>query len=115
MRKYFFFTIAIFGAGCLSDEITKPEAQYLPVYQPGGIYYKAITGTLDLEIRWNPPVSSIQQNFKGYFLKLYNSVDQGVDKKDSIDGPPIDSVHVPKSDTLYTFLNKVVQDRRYTV
>jgi hypothetical protein len=119
MKKYIllFLPLFLFFTGCLSDNIDVPVVESRKVLQPNAAYYKSITGTLDLEIRWNPSINDYQDNFKGYFIKLYNSM--GSDIPGEIDSniiePPIDSVHVPKSDTLYTFVNKVVQDGRYTV
>src|SRR6185436_13575242 len=116
MTKYLFLLLVL-AAGCLPDPIEGPQVVPQPVFPPGAIYYRSITGTQDLEIRWNPPLAAIQENFKGYFLRLYLSDTSGALSGTVDTGllALIDSVHVPKSDTIFTFFGKVVQGGRYTI
>jgi hypothetical protein len=109
---------ALFMGGCLQDNIIGPQKIARPVNPPTGVYYLSVTGTLNLQILWNPPLADTQQNFKGYFIELFNStpyIPLSSDGIDSIYGQQIDSAHVPKIDTNYTFMGKVVQGGRYTV
>ena len=120
MKKYLYFILplAVIIAGCLSDTITGPQVVARSIFPPGQVFYQCITGTTNLQIRWSPPAVDTQLNFKGYYIQLFNStpyVPLASNGIDSTIGPAIDSVHVPKIDTMYTFLNKVVQGNRYTV
>ena len=123
MKKYLFLILAAgLIAGCLSDTITAPQIVSRPVLAPGQVFYRCITTngmpTLDLRISWNPSTVDTQQNFKGYFIKLFQSnpyYSGSTDGIDSVFASAIDSAHVPVTDTMYTFINKVVQEGRYTV
>lgn len=121
-KKLFLFLPLALLLGCLSDTIDQRQVVPRPILQPGQVFYRCITTngvpTLDLRISWNPSTVDTQLNFKGYFVKLYSSAPYftpGSDFLDSVFLPPLDSAHVPKSDTMYTFLSKVVQGGRYTV
>ncbi len=104
---------ATFG-GCLSDNIDAPDIKPRLIYPPGGVHYKSVTNTTDLEVRWNRSPSDTQQNFKGYFVQLFiSSGSASLTEEDSIIGQEIDSVHTGRGDTIYTFHN--IPPGRYTV
>ena len=121
MKKYLFLILAVgLVAGCLSDTITGPQIVSRPVLAPGQVFYKCITingvATNDLRISWNPSSVDTQVNFKGYFIELFESapyIPVASDGIDSVFGSPVDSAHVPKTDTMHTF--KAIQGVRYTV
>ena len=118
MKKYLLLLLPIITlGGCLQDNIDMPQVVPRPIYPPGGVYYTCITNTLNLQIRWNPPQVDTQNNFKGYFVELFQSDGSGArtDDIDSLLISEIDSVHVLKIDTQYTFIGKVVQGGRYTI
>ena len=122
MKKYLFLILAVaLIAGCLSDTIIGPQIVSRPVLAPGQVFYKCITlngvPTLNLLVSWNPSTVDTQQNFKGYFVELFQSApyfNGSSDGIDSVYGTP-DTAHVPKSDTMKLFINKVKQGQRYTV
>ncbi len=118
MKKYLFLIVGLgLITGCLSDTITGPQIVSRPILAPGQVFYKCLT-PLDLRVSWNPSTVDTQQNFKGYFVELFRSnpyFSGSSDGIDSVFASPLDSVHVPKSDTMYTFIGKVVQEGRYTV
>ena len=117
MKAILILLLIAFGAtigGCLSDNIDAPDIKPRLIYPPGGVYYKSITNTTDLEIRWNRSPSDTQQNFKGYFVQLFISYGSAsLTEEDSILGTEIDSVHTGRGDTVYTFHN--IPPGRYTV
>lgn len=117
MKAILIIVLFAFGAtigGCLSDNIDAPDIKPRLIYPPGGVYYKSITNTTDLEIRWNRSPSDTQQNFKGYFVQLFISYGGGSpSQEDTIIGQEIDSVHTGRGDTVYTFHN--ILPGRYTV
>src|SRR5947209_5399423 len=99
MKKYLLFALAVILGGCLADDINAPQREYRPVYQPPAAYFRAITNTTNLEIRWNPPQADTQKNFKGYFIQLFSSDTTGALPDQNFDAhfiAEIDSVHVPK-------------------
>ncbi len=116
MKAILIVLLIAFGAtigGCLSDNIDAPDIKPRLIYPPGGVYYKSITNTTDLEIRWNRSPSDTQQNFKGYFVQLFVSYGGAtLTEEDSIIGAEIDSVHTGRGDTVYTFHN--IPPGRYT-
>ncbi|MEP7234668.1 MAG: hypothetical protein ABI778_05165, partial [Ignavibacteriota bacterium] len=117
MKKKLFVFIPILAllAGCLGDSVTEVQVVERPIYPPGQVFYSAITGTLDLQIRWNPSVVDTQGNFKGYLVKLYKSTATPGIITDTAIGALLDSIHVPKTDTSKIFTNRVTQEGRYTV
>jgi len=131
MKKYLFLilTSAALIAGCLSDTIDKPQVVAQLILQPPAVYYKCITtygmATDSLQVLWNPSTVDIQQNFKGYFVELFNSAPYYIPSTDGTDstlGSPIDFQQVPKIDTSCIFTGKVIQGsldikqgNRYTV
>ncbi|MDP4221501.1 MAG: hypothetical protein Q8896_13780, partial [Bacteroidota bacterium] len=121
MKRYLFPILPLLVlVGCLSDTIDGPQVVPRPILQPGAVYFKCITNTTNLLVTWNPSPVDTQQNFKGYFLLLYQSAPYSTPGSNLIDSPfypPIDTAHVSKSDTMYTFINnpKIVQGGRYTV
>ncbi len=120
MKKSLFLILPLAAliVGCLGDTVDGPQNVVKSIFPPGKVYYKCITNTTNLQILWNPPIVDTQANFKGYLVVLYNSKpfqqpsDDGID---SVSWPNIDSVQVPVTDTMWTFIGKVVQDQRYTV
>lgn len=119
MRKYAFALLPVVVLlGCLQDPIDGPQVVPRPIFPPGAVYYTAITNSTSVLIRWNPPTVDTQQNFKGYFVKLYKSAPFFIVASNGIDSvfePGIDSAHVLKSDTSHQFLNELQQGARYTV
>src|SRR5690349_16495063 len=109
------FLLSVLLHGCLGDNVDGPTVVPRLVFPPGNAYFKAITSTTDVQIRWNRSVSDTQQNFKGYFVKLYSSM---IDTSNLLaeDKPitELDSVHVGPGDTSYTFHNLSLL-QRYTV
>src|ERR1043165_474400 len=85
--------------GCLGDEVDRPTVVPRLVFAPGLTYYQAITNTTDVQVRWNRSVSDTQQNFKGYFVKLFTSktVSTNLFEEDSV-MDRLDSVHVGPGD-----------------
>ncbi|MEI8135187.1 MAG: hypothetical protein WCH46_08975 [bacterium] len=117
-RIFLILPVVLLIAGCLPDAIDGPQIVPRVVYQPDALYYRCLTGTQNLEIRWNPPASDTQQNFKGYYAILYLSdASSSFGSSNAIDTvflPPLDSIHVPKTDTSCIFSGKVTQGGRYT-
>ena len=100
--------------GCLSDNVNEPQIVARLIYPPGKVFYRCVAPS-NLEIRWNPSPSDTQNNFKGYFVELYRSnpyFKPSSDGVDSVFSLPIDSVHVPKTDTTNKFAN--ILPGRYT-
>jgi hypothetical protein len=64
-------------AGCLSDPIDGPEVKPRVVTGPPRVWFIATNyqapSTGDLIVRWNHTPSDTQQNFKGYFVRVYSS------------------------------------------
>jgi hypothetical protein len=117
MRKYLVFILPLLAlTGCLTDTINGPQAVLRPVLPPSAVYYQSITGTTNVQIRWNPPLADTQNNFKGYFIDIFNSKPSSDVSLtvDSVFGNPIDSMQVLKTDTSWISSGHMVQGGRYT-
>jgi hypothetical protein len=100
--------------GCLGDDVDRPTIVPQLVFAPALTYYKAITSTTDVQIRWNRSSTDLQKNFKGYFVKLFSSqIDSTNLLGEDITLEELDSVHVGPGDTSYTFHNLSLL-KRYT-
>ncbi|HET9137424.1 MAG TPA: fibronectin type III domain-containing protein [Candidatus Kapabacteria bacterium] len=100
--------------GCLGDDVDRPTVVPQLVFAPALTYYKAITNTTDVQIRWNRSTTDLQKNFKGYFVKLFSSqIDSTNLLGEDVTLEELDSVHVGPGDTSYTFHNLSLL-KRYT-
>lgn len=100
--------------GCLGDEVDRPTVVPQLVFSPAFTYFKAVTNSTDVQVRWNRSTSDIHENFKGYFVKLFSSkADVNPLLEDTL-VTELDSVHVGPGDTTYTFHNLALLNR-YTV
>jgi len=101
--------------GCLGDNVDRPTVKAQLVLAPALTYYKAITNTTDVQIRWNRSSTDLQTNFKGYFVKLFASeVDTNNRLGEDILHEELDSIHVGPGDTTTPFHNLVLL-KLYTV
>ncbi len=107
-------TAMIFG-GCLSDDVNEPDVKPRLVQPPSIVYYKSLTNTNDLQVRWTRSLTDTQLNFKGYFIRLFTSAPAyGVTDPSASDSTilQIDSTSTGKGDTSCIFHN--VPIGRYT-
>lgn len=105
MQKWHPIVVLLLGSifiGCLGDDVFE-EVKYRPILQPPLVTFKA-QAPGNLIAQWAPSPTDTQTNFKGYYVELYESV------QDSDPTIEIDSVfnlfrtaHVPKSDTFFVF------------
>lgn len=105
----------LLAAGCLPDNIDGPQIVFQPIYPPAQVYFRAVNVS-DLQVRWNPSPSDIQENFKGYFIQLFRSAPYSPPSTDNIDSvfdPILYTDTVLKSDTSVIFKNITLG--RYTV
>ena len=124
-----FFGVLIFCAsalsGCLQDTITGPQVVPRLVLQPFSARFIAINYVApdhgDMIVRWSRSLGDTQLNFKGYFVKLFQSTappDSVTDGTEAIKFPPLDSGYVYRvgnrlADTSIIFKSK--DSGRYTV
>lgn len=120
-HRYAVLIVLLFGGiliGCLGDPITEPEIVPRLVLQPESAGLEAVTSTNNIRANWSPSLTDTQQNFKGYYVELYESAkysDSSFVGEDSLFLPMLASAHVPKSDTTYTFVGFTTNGKRYSI